>query len=62
LQEVHFQEPNAEEIEAYSKVTVVPVVLPYLRAVVTDLTAKASLPPLVLDPVRMSLPRRPLPA
>jgi preprotein translocase subunit SecB len=53
--------PTEDEIKAYGAVTIIPLVLPYLRAVVTDLTSKAGLPPLVLETVRIPLPGRPRP-
>jgi hypothetical protein len=54
-------EPSEEELAAYGGVTTIPLVLPYLRSLVTDLTARAGLPPLVLDTVRIPLPGRPAP-
>jgi hypothetical protein len=50
-----------EELAAYGQVTTIPLVLPYLRSLVSDLTARAGLPPLVLDTVRIPLPGRPTP-
>ena len=54
-------DPGDEELAAYGKVTTVPLVMPYLRSLVTDITARAGLPPLVLDTVRIPLPGRPTP-
>jgi hypothetical protein len=50
------------EVIAFGGVTVVAVVLPYIRQLVTDVTSRAGLPPLVLDTVRIPLPGRPLPS
>jgi hypothetical protein len=50
------------ELTAFGAVTVVPVVLPYIRQLVTDVTSRAALTPLVLDTVRIPLPGRPLPS
>ncbi|HLN05569.1 MAG TPA: hypothetical protein VK217_04790 [Acidimicrobiales bacterium] len=49
------------EVIAFGAVTVVAVVLPYIRQLVADVTSRAALPPLVLDTVRIPLPGRPPP-
>ena len=54
-------EPNEEETGAYGDVTTIRLVLPYLRSLVSDITARAGLPPLILDTVRIPLPGRPAP-
>jgi preprotein translocase subunit SecB len=39
----------SDEIQRFGLVTAVPIVFPYLRALVTDMTARGGVPPLVLD-------------
>jgi hypothetical protein len=50
------------EVNAFGAVTVVAVVLPYVRQLVSDVTSRAGLPPLVLETIRIPLPGRPLPS
>ncbi len=46
---------TTEELDAFGKVTVPPTVVPYVRQLIQDMTARANLPPFVLPLWRIAL-------